>query len=303
MSGPAIDLVAHGAEAGGTLAGTALLVGPAAAVAAAYEAGVRRLLPTGPPSWRWRRWSFHLGLVVLVTVLLPVVEPVVEESFPAHMAQHIALLLVAGPLLAAGQPGLPLLLALPHPWRRRVAAVRSSRSARRVRAAVTVPAVVVAVHAAVVAAWHLPSVYAAALSSTAVHVTEHACFLAVGWWLWAAVSTSSRQQLDGRTVLYVVASGLPMNLLGAVLVFAPEPLYPEQTGTGTGALAEQQLAGLLMWVPAGMAYLLLCTVLVLVWLRRMERDAPGGVPLPPPTLDALPVPARSGRPIDAEVRR
>ena len=74
------------------------------------------------------------------------------------------------------------------------------------------------------------------------------------------------------------------NLLGAVLTFAPRPLYPAQTGTGSRALTEQQLAGLLMWVPAALVSLGLCVVLVLLWLRRLERDSPSEVPMPPPSV-------------------
>jgi putative membrane protein len=280
MSG---TVLAHGAaEHGGMLGSTVGLVGVAAGVVAAYLAGVQRLRATpGGSVWSWRRYPFVAGLAVLVAVLLPPLEPVVEESFPAHMAQHIVLLLVAAPLLALGAPGLPLLLALPRRWRRPVVGVRASRPVRHVRVLATLPAVVVTVHAAVLLAWHLPSLYSAALASTAVHVTEHAAFLAVGWWFWSLVAAPSAV-LDGRTVLYVAVSGLPMNLIGAVLTFAPHPLYPAQTGTGPGALTEQQLAGLLMWIPAGLVYLGLCAGVTLLWLRRMDRDAPTEVPLPPP---------------------
>ncbi|WP_158550703.1 cytochrome c oxidase assembly protein [Geodermatophilus sp. TF02-6] len=261
-------------------------MGVAAAVVAVYLAGVARLRDASPcSSWSWRRYAFVAGVAVLVAVLLPPVEPVVEDSFPAHMTQHVVLLLVAAPLLALGAPGLPFLLALPRRWRHRVAVVRAAGPVRRGRALATVPVLVVAVHAAVVSAWHLPVLYDAALTSTAVHVTEHAAFLAVGWWFWSLV-TLPTAQLDGRAVLYVVASGLPMNLLGAVLTFAPRPLYPAQTGTGPDALTEQQLAGLLMWVPAGVVSLVLCAVLVLLWLRRLERESPAGVPLPPPGVPA-----------------
>jgi putative membrane protein len=277
-------VLAHAGEHGSGTAETVVLVGAAAAAVVAYRVGAARLLAVSPgSSWRWRRRVFTSGVAVLVLVLLPPLEPLVERSFPTHMAQHIALLLVAAPLLALGTPGLPLLLALPRRWRRPVAALRASAPARRARAVAAVPAVVVAVHAAVVCAWHLPSLYEAALASSAVHVTEHAAFLAVGWWFWSLVTVPA-DLLDGRTVLYVVASGLPMNLLGAVLTFAPRPLYPAQTGTGSRALTEQQLAGLLMWVPAALVSLGLCVVLVLLWLRRLERESPSEVPMPPPSV-------------------
>ncbi|MDP5181813.1 cytochrome c oxidase assembly protein [Blastococcus sp. BMG 814] len=299
MSG---ELLAHGGAHGGVVWQTAVLVGAAGALAVAYDVGARRLLAAHPTSsWTWRRWAFPAGLAVLVVALLPPLEPVVAASFPLHMTQHVALLMVAAPLLALGASGLPLLLVLPHRRRRQVAAVRSSSPVRRARAVAALPAVVVAGHAAVVSAWHLPGLYSAALASTAVHVTEHAAFLAVGWWFWSLVTTPATE-LDGRTALYIAASGLPMNLLGAVLTFAPVPLYPAQTGTGPGALTEQQLAGLLMWVPAGAVYLGLCAVVLLLWLRRLERDSPGGTVLPAPDVPGAREPADAGRLATADGR-
>jgi putative membrane protein len=264
----------------------------------AYWIGVRRLLHANATSpWRQRRYAFVAGLVVLVAVLLPQWEQVLTTSFPAHMGQHIVLLAVAAPLLALGAPGLPLLVALPIGGRRRISAMRTSGSARRLRALAAVPAVVVLVYTGVVSAWHLPTFYDAALSSVLVHITEHATLLGVGWWFWSSVTLPARR-LDGRTVLYVAVGGLPMTFIGAVLTFAPVPLYPGQTGSGPEALREQQLAGLLMWVPTGIVYLVLCLGLALLWLRTMERDAPAEVPLPPAVpaaaLDPLAV-ARAGR--------
>jgi putative membrane protein len=273
-----VVLGALGAAAlGGYLAGTARLRAPGAG--------------PGPWSWRswgWRRWAFGAGVLVVVTALLPVTDPVVDRSFPLHMVQHMVLLFVAAPLLALGAPGLPFLLLVPRAWRPRFGAVRGAGPVRRLRAAAALPAVGVLVYSAIVLFWHLPAVYEAALRSAAVHIAEHACFLLAGWLLWAPLAAPVRRLDGGRGVFYVFLSGFPMSLVGAVLTLAPRPIYPQQTGNGAGALAEQQLAGVLMWIPPTIASLALCAVLILVWFRGMERVSPGTAPLPPPLPPALP---------------
>jgi putative membrane protein len=275
-------------------ASTLLLVGIAAGVCAAYLTGARRLAaaPAGSPgrSWAWRRWAFCAGAAVVVLTLAPPLDPLVDDSFPLHMVQHMVLIFAAAPLLALGAPGLPLLLALPRRWRRRAASLRDRGPVRLVRATPDLlPAVGLAAFTLVLVVWHLPAVYTAALDAEPVHVAEHLSFLGAAWLLWAPLAAPGRAALDGgRAVLYVFLGGFPMLPVGAVLVMATRPLYPAQTGTGPGAVAAQQLAGVLMWVPPTFLTVGLAAVVVLRWFARMERADPGGAPLPPPVLpDAL----------------
>jgi putative membrane protein len=289
-------VLAHASDAASPVPGTAMLVALGAAVLAGYLVGAARLRTGGSwagrfwawRSWGWRRWAFGAGVLVVVGTLLPAIDPVVDASFPLHMVQHMVLLFVAAPLLALGAPGLPFLLLVPRAWRPRFGAVRGAGPVRRLRAAAALPAVGVLIYSAIVLFWHLPAVYDAALRSDAVHIAEHACFLLAGWLLWAPLAAPVRRLDGGRGVFYVFLSGFPMSLVGAVLTLAPRPIYPEQTRTGAGALAEQQLAGVLMWIPPAIASLGLCAVLILLWFRGMERAAPGTAPLPPPVPPALP---------------
>jgi putative membrane protein len=289
----------HETTLGSQLSDTVLLVGLAVAAAAGHLVGAGRLHSPARPfwawqSWTWRRYAFCAGLAVLVASLLPVIDPVVDASFPLHMVQHMVLMFVAAPLLALGAPGLPLLLALPPRWRRRVNALRTAGPVRGVRAVAVMPAVALVVNAVVVVGWHLPGIYDAALRSDTVHVAEHLCFLLAAWLLWAPLA-APRGALDGgRAVLYVFVSGFPMVGVGAALVLADRPLYPAQTGTGPAALAAQQTAGVLMWIPPTFLSLVLCAALVLVWFRGMERTAPGDAPLPSAIPPALPPTRRAG---------
>jgi putative membrane protein len=283
-------VLAHEATAGARLSDTVLLVGAAAGMCAGYLAGARGL-PAGVRTWRawgWRRYAFCAGVTVAVLAVLPPLDPVVDESFVLHMTQHLVLMFVAAPLLALGAPGLPLLLALPHRWRRRVAAVRSSGAGRRARAVLGSPVLALVVFAVVVVAWHLPAVYTAALEDDTLHEAEHACFLLAAWLLWLPLASPERTLDGGRGTLYVFLGGFPMIGVGAALVMAPHPIYPEQNGAGPGALAAQQMAGVIMWVPPTFLSLLVVAALVLSWFRGMERTSPGEAPLPSPTPPALP---------------
>jgi putative membrane protein len=290
-----VAVLAHESAGGTQVADTLLLVGLAVAVCAGYLAGARRL-PAGFRTWRargWRRYAFCAGVAVTVLTVLPPIDPVVDASFVLHMTQHLLLMFVAAPLLALGAPGLPLLLALPHRWRRPAAAVRGSRPGRWARSAVASPVLALVVFSVVVIAWHLPSLYTAALEDDVLHEAEHAFFLLAAWLLWLPLAAPDRALDGGRGTIYVFLGGFPMIGVGAALVMAPHPIYPAQTGTGPGALAAQQMAGVIMWVPPTFLTLLVVAALVLSWFRDMERSSPGDSALPspiPPDLPALVAP-------------
>lgn len=287
-------LLAHGdgAPLGAELGSTVLLIGLAAGACAAYLTGARRLAaaPEGAAgrSYAWRRWAFCAGAAVVVLALLPPLDPVVDASFPAHMVQHLVLVFVAAPLLALGAPGLPLLLALPARRRRDVAALRSTRVVRRLRGPDVLPAAGLAAFTTVLVVWHLPAVYSLALESEPVHVLEHACFLASAWLLWAPLTAPGRPLDGGRAVLYLFLGGFPMLPLGAVLVMATHALYPAQTGTGPAAVAAQQFAGVIMWVPPTFLTVGVCALVMLRWFAGMERTDPREAPLPPVLPPGLP---------------
>jgi putative membrane protein len=283
-------VLAHDPAAGTQVVGTVLLVGVAAAVCAAYLVGARRL-PPGFRSWRawgWRRCAFCAGAAVAVLAVLPPIDPLVDASFVLHMTQHLMLMFVAAPLLALGAPGLPLLLVLPHRLRRRAAAARGSAPGRWARAVGTAPVLALVVFSVVLVAWHLPSVYTAALHDDLLHEAEHASFLLAAWLLWLPLTTPERPLDGGRGTLYLFLGGFPMIAVGAALVMAPRPIYPAQTGSGPGALAAQQMAGVLMWVPPTFLTLLVVAALVLSWFRAMERTSPGDSALPSPIPPDLP---------------
>jgi putative membrane protein len=117
-------------------------------------------------------------------------------------------------------------------------------------------AVLVAAHAAIVWVWHAPGAYAWGLASVPAYWLMQASLLGSAWLMWRAILAPTTP--SGAALVALVATIAQMGLLGALLVFASNPLYAAHLAStapwGLGALADQQLAGLLMWVPAALPY-------------------------------------------------
>lgn len=282
-----------------------LLAAVLVALAVGHVRGSRALRrPDGRGVGRWQAAAFHGGLVACAAALATPLEALAEVRFSAHMVQHMLLVLVAAPLLALAAPSLPLTLALPRRWRARIARWRHHPAASAAWHTLTQPLVALSLHILVLWGWHLPAVYQAALGSPLLHALEHASFLGTAWLLWRValgpVRPSTRRPVAGAAgervapglaVLLVFATTVQGNVLGALLTLAPaSPLYPEQVTD----LADQQLAGLLMWVPGDVVYLAAAVALFRRWLRAMERATPSGTSVtePPPT-PTPPVSSRS----------
>ncbi|QFY06591.1 hypothetical protein GBF35_07740 [Nonomuraea phyllanthi] len=238
---------------------------------------------------RARVWAFAGGLAAVAVALLPPLDAVADDRFSTHMAQHMILISLAGPLLAAGAPGVPVLLLLPPRGRRALTAVR--RVVRRVLM-LRRPVTCWAAHVAVLWVWHLPVPYGLALSNDVVHVVEHVTFLGTAWLLWAHVLTPARHRLNPPlAILYLFATALPSAALGAVLTLARAPLFPGQAAnaleSGADPLADQQLAGLIMWIPADLVYLGAIFAIFLAW---MDGPREGRQLTRPPAEVASPVP-------------
>lgn len=258
------------------------LVIPALSLSVAlYALGVRRMWRAAGVGHGLRRWQvgcYAAGVLSAAAALLSPLDRLSDIFFSAHMTQHEVLMLVSAPLFVLGRPLLPYLQALPP--RPREAVVRALRrpAVREAWGTVTGPLFVLLLHALVIWACHIPALFEAALASEAVHAVQHALFFgtaALFWW--ALVHGRYGRAGYGVGVLYVFATATHSGLLGALMTVAGGLWYPTHARRsldwGVDALGDQQLAGLIMWIPAGILLTTAGLALLAAWLGESERRA------------------------------
>lgn len=223
-----------------------------------------------------RRAYFAGGMLALIIALVSPLDHLSGTLFIAHMAQHLLLILVAAPLLVLSQPVAPLLWGVPRDWRPNLARFLVRPAGRLATSGVAGLAFIWAIHAAAVWVWHAPALYEAALNSPWAHAAEHASFFGTAVLFWWCVSRAGPRRSVGlgTAALAVFTMGAVGGGLGALLTFAPAPLYPSHAAAtlwGLTQLEDQQFAGLVMWVPASMVYLLAGLALIAAWLQSYDR--------------------------------
>jgi len=247
-----------------------------------YTRGVERMWRrsgTGRGIRRWEAGCFAGGWATLLVALVSPVHAMGEALFSAHMVQHELLMAVAAPLLVLGRPVIPLLWAIPVGGRRTIGGWAKAAAVRGTWRWLTAGPVAFMLHAAALWIWHLPFAYDAAVASGAMHALQHASFLGTGLLFWWAVTHRREGRMGhGASVLYLFATAMHGGGLGALLTLSSRAWYPAYAGStaawGLTPLEDQQLAGLIMWVPAGAVYLVAALALVAAWLREGERRAP-----------------------------
>jgi cytochrome c oxidase assembly factor CtaG len=180
--------------------------------------------------------AFAAGWLAAASAAAPPMAQAAADSFAVHMVQHEVLMVVAPPLLILGRPFTALAATLP-PKLLRLAAFP-----------LRVPPIAAwLLHAAALWIWHVPRLFDAGAASDAIHALQHASFFWSALLFWWAVL---RRVRTGVAVLFILTTMIHAGALAALLVFAPSPLYAGAT------LEQQQLGGLIMWVPGGYAMLL-----------------------------------------------
>jgi putative membrane protein len=252
----------------------------ACAVAAAlYALGGRGRAGSGPRGRRWREAAFYGGVATVFVVLEPPFDNWADTSFALHMAQHVLLLTVAPPLLVLGRPWPRMWMPFPAAARRTaargLARGRWSAPLRLATRTLTRPPVAVAMLAAVLATWHVPALYGAAVRNEGIHFLEHASFLVAALVFWGPLLDAPpvRARIDHlRRATWFVAAALPGFIIALVLAYASRPLYPVYThlshrAFGLSAAGDQQLAAGIMWVPGSLAYFIAFVVSIYRWLE------------------------------------
>lgn len=246
---------------------------------ALYLHGLRRLWRTGAGHGVTvtRAAGFAAGWLLLAAAIMGPLDAFGVWSLTVHMVQHMLLMTLAPPLLLIGLPYAVCLAGLPAQWARTLSRPLRSSYPRSLWLILTMPVVAATLQTIVTWSLHLPPAIEAALHNDVTHHAMHAAFLLAGLLFWTSLQRSSHSPRFGAAVVAVVIIGtmIQMGLLGALLTFAATPLYPtylvRAQMLGIDALHDQQLAGLIMWIPATLPYVLGGIVLASLYLRREEH--------------------------------
>jgi putative membrane protein len=250
-----------------------------AVTALLYFGGVVRLwraAGVGRGVGRLQMIAFAIGWLALFVALVSPVDTLGGILFSAHMVQHELLMLVGAPMIVLGRPLIAMLWALPARWRSPAANWSQRDSVVAAWHAITAPLVATIVHGLALWIWHLPSLYQATLRSEFIHAMQHTSFILTAALFWTSLIHGRYGRIGyGVGVAYVFITGIHSGALGALLTFAPALVYPIYGPItrqwGLDALEDQQLAGLIMWVPAGIILVVLGMALFASWLHEAER--------------------------------
>ena len=210
--------------------------------------------------------SFYLGVLVIFFALVSPLDEIGDRYlFSVHMVQHLFLTMVGPPLLLIGTPEVLL-----KPLIRPGFVFRTAKF-------LTYPFMAFFLFNADFWLWHIPTLYDATLTNQNLHILEHITFIVFGvinWWPIFSPLTEDLPPLSiGGRVLYLFFSGMPVVALGAGLTFAG-PLYAPYLEAprlwGLSAATDQQLGGLIMWVPGNIIYIIIVSILFIRWMQKQE---------------------------------
>jgi PQQ-dependent catabolism-associated beta-propeller protein len=225
-----------------------------------YVIGLVRLARRSATSAPWRGGAawYAAGWLVLAGALVSPLHAAGERSFAAHMVEHELLMLVAAPLLVMSRPLGVLLWALPSRWRVALASVGKGRGVSSAWHGLTAPVMASLVQMAALWGWHAPPAFDRALAQPGWHVAQHLSFLVTALLFWWAMLHSPRRQ-RGLVVGCLFFTATAGGALGALMAFSESPWYAGYAALrldafGLSPAEDQQLAGLLMWVPGGLVH-------------------------------------------------
>ncbi|HEX3773343.1 MAG TPA: cytochrome c oxidase assembly protein [Polyangiaceae bacterium] len=247
--------------------------------AAIYTRGLLRLwraAGTGAGISRPRAAAYFIGQFSLLVALVSPLDRLSDLLFSAHMAQHEFLLVVAPPLIVLGRPLVALAWAFEPAQRQRVLRALDSTWLPRMWRGLSAPLAILLLHGVVLWLWHIPSFFEAALRSEPIHAVQHLSFFATAVLFWWAISNGRYGRAGyGLAAAFVFATAMHTSVLGALLTVASRLWYPLYASRGApwgiDPLRDQALAGLIMWVPAGLLLSVLSLGLFAAWLGEAER--------------------------------
>lgn len=219
---------------------------------------------------RSRTWLFLGGWLVLALCLVSPLHEGGERSFTLHMIEHELIMLVATFLLAAASAGGTLAWGLPTPLRRVLGGSWKAPLSSLWRR-LTEPVTATILQAVVMWAWHAPALFNRTLTSQGWHIAQHLSFILASLFFWRAMLDVRRGSALLSALLLFLTS-LVEGVLGALMALSSSPWYPayaamDMSGIGLDPTSDQQLAGLLMWIPGGLVHGAAALLLLYHWLK------------------------------------
>jgi putative membrane protein len=250
------------------------IISPLAVAGLLYAMGswrLRRRARSGPAQYQ-RAIFYSAGWLTLAAALVSPLHWLGEHLFTFHMIEHEIVMAISAPLMVAARPVAALLWGLPRRIRRWLGRTMRAPMARRIWDWASGGAAATFLHALAIWAWHAPVLFDAAIDNVAMHRFQHLSFFltAVLFW-WSVLWRSDR----GVAAWHLFITMLHTGALGALMALAPRVLYVMQTRTahdwGLTPLEDQQLAGLMMWVPAGTIYAGAALIMMARWIAASSR--------------------------------
>lgn len=272
LAAAAGSLSAHGGEAherGPEWTFDPWIVVPIALAGGLYAAGALKLLERSSD----RRFlirsgaAFCSGWLALVVALVSPVHFLGEHLFTVHMIEHELVMAVSAPLIVLARPVGVMFWGLPRPLRHAAGKAFKSVVAEKVWSFATGGFVATMLHGAAIWAWHAPALFDATVTDLSLHRLQHLSFFATAIFFWWAVIWRLGR---GMAAWHLFATMMHTSILGALIALAPHVAYVAQTQSapewGLTPLEDQQLAGIVMWVPGGIIYAAAALAVLALWI-------------------------------------
>ena len=222
----------------------------------------------GEPASRWQITSFVSAVVIL---FLSLTGPLHDLSdyflFSAHMVQHMLIMMIVPPLALLGMPA----------WL--IRPVIRARGMNGLTRFLVSPITAFALYNVVFVIWHFPFMYNAALENHDLHIVQHLMFIATATMMWWPVINPVPElaRMPGPVqILYLFAIGLPASVVSAFIALAEDVVYPfygrAPRVMSLTAIEDQQLGGMIMWVPGMILLWAAITIVFFKWARREDRE-------------------------------
>lgn len=225
---------------------------------------------------------FYAGWTIMAGALVSPLHEAGERSFALHMVEHELLMLVGAPLLVLSRPVGVALWALPARWRHALAGVHRRGWFSGPWRGLSDPVVATVLQMAALWAWHAPALFDLALAEEGWHIAQHLSFVVTALLFWSAMlDARTVRARTGLAVACLFLTALVGGALGALMALSGSPWYEGYRALGMAPFGltpvqDQQLAGLLMWVPGGMVHAIAALALLGRWLREETPARPRG---------------------------